>query len=81
VWEGVGGGGLRVSAEAVRTMAYKASESKQSDGRAREGAMATSFPCAEGQVVGKQQQPATRASAMGQRRVDRDYVRASCSTY
>ena len=32
--------------------------------RARECAMAISSPCAEGQVVGKEKQPAMRASAM-----------------
>ena len=62
-------------------MACKTSEAKQADGRAREGAMAISFPCAEGQVVGEQQQPATRASAMGQCRAETHNVRESCPSY
>ena len=62
-------------------MACNASEPEQGDERAREGAMTTSFPCAAVQVVGKQQQPATRASAMGQHRADIHNVRVSCSAY
>ena len=41
----------------VQTMTCKTLEAKQRDGRARVNAMATSFHCAEGQVVDKQQQP------------------------
>ena len=63
------------------TMTCKASEAEQSDGRGRASAIMMRSHGAEGQVVGKQWQPTASASAVGRRRADRDYVRASCSTY